>query len=163
MNLAASFVAYCVSGLSCPSFSAVPTSDLYCCVSCSSKTVGTVTQTFTYRFRSRSQSDFPLRLLELLPTVETKPVSHCRCVFRIVRPGETFSVPTHLPVQEFHRCQKTRTDAFAHFHLEHFTHQLFEIVRPVIWNVKDEVVSPSAHQVLPALRPSTSTAPPTFL
>ena len=33
MNLAASFVAYCVSGLSC----AVPTSDLYCCVSCSSR------------------------------------------------------------------------------------------------------------------------------
>ena len=28
--------AYCVSGLSCPTHSVVPTSDLYCCVSCSS-------------------------------------------------------------------------------------------------------------------------------
>ena len=37
MNLAASFVAYCVSGLSCPTYSAVPTRDQYCCVSCSSK------------------------------------------------------------------------------------------------------------------------------
>ena len=32
--------------------------------------------------------------------------------------------------------------AFADFHLEHFTHQLFEIVRPVIWNAEDEIVSP---------------------
>ena len=37
MNLAASFVACCVPGLSCPTYSAVPTSDLYCCVSCSSR------------------------------------------------------------------------------------------------------------------------------
>ena len=51
------------------------------------QTVGTITQTLTNRFRSRCYSDFPLRLLELLLTVETKPVSHCQCVFRIVRPG----------------------------------------------------------------------------
>ena len=98
MNLAASFVAYCVSGLSCPTCSAVPTSDLSCCVSCSSRPSAPSRKPFTYRYRPRCHSDFPLRLLELLLAVETKLVSHCQCVFRIVRPGETFSVPSHLPV-----------------------------------------------------------------
>ena len=37
------------------------------------QTIGTVTQTFTYRFRPRCHSDFPLRLLELLLAVETNP------------------------------------------------------------------------------------------
>ena len=46
------------------------------------------------------------------------------------------------PVQELHICQKSRADAFTDFHLEHFTHQLFEIVRLVIWNAEDEIVSP---------------------
>ena len=38
MNLADSSVVYCVSGLSCPKFSAVPNEDLRCCVYRSSKT-----------------------------------------------------------------------------------------------------------------------------
>ena len=61
-------------------------------------TVVTITQTFTNRFRSRCHSDFPLRLLKLLLTVETKPVSHCQCVFRIVRPRKNSSAfhPTFL-------------------------------------------------------------------
>ena len=37
MNLADSSVAYCVSGLSCPTVSAVPIKDLHCCVSRSSR------------------------------------------------------------------------------------------------------------------------------
>ena len=37
ISLLLSLYIYCVSGLSCPTFSAVPTSDLYCCVSCSSR------------------------------------------------------------------------------------------------------------------------------
>ena len=37
MNLATSFVAYCVSDLSCTTYSAMSISDLYCYVSCSSR------------------------------------------------------------------------------------------------------------------------------
>ena len=45
-------------------------------------------------------------------------------------------------MQELLGCQKSGADAFTDFHLEHFTQKLFEIVRPVIWNAKDEIVSP---------------------
>ena len=110
------------------------------------QTVRTVTQTFTHCFRTKCRNVLN-RLLELLLAVETKPISRCQCVFQVVRPRETFSVPCHFPVQELHGCQETRADAFTYFHLEHFTHQLFEVVRPVMWNAKVEIVSPTTKNV----------------
>ena len=124
MNLAASFDAYCVSGLSCPTYSAVPTSDLYCGVSCSSRPSAPSRKPLPTVFEPSATATFHVCLLELLLAVETEPVSHCQCVFRIVRPGETFSVPCHFSVQEFHWCQKTRADAFTDFHLEYSSHAI---------------------------------------
>ena len=77
MNIPASFVAYCVSGRSCPTYSAVPTSELYCCFLVI-QTASTVAQTFAHRFRTKCHSNVPLCLFELLLAIE--PVGHCQCV-----------------------------------------------------------------------------------
>ena len=86
----------------------------------------------------------------------------CQCVFRIVCPGETFSVLSHFLVQEFHGWQKTRADAFTDFHLDYFTHQLFEIVRLVIWNAENEIVSPVYTKCFQHCAPVQKMAPPHF-
>ena len=78
MNVAVSFVGYCVSSLSCPTYRVLPTMDLFF-----------VTQTFAHCFRTRGYRNVPLCLLKLLLAVETEP---------IVRPGEAFSVPCLFPV-----------------------------------------------------------------
>ena len=156
MNLAASFVAHCVSGLSCPTY-IVSTSDLHCCVSCSSRrsarspTVFDLGATVTFHFVCS----------ELFLAAETKPVSHCQCVFRILRPEKTFSVLSHLPVQEFHRCQKTRADAFTNFHLEQFTHHCSRS-SALSSGMQEMKPSRQCTPMLPALRPSINTAPPHF-
>ena len=74
---------------SCPTYSAVPTSDLYCCVSSDDRHVTKPLPTVDPVANVCSSCFLPLK----------PSSSHCQCVFRIVRPGETFSVPSHLPVR----------------------------------------------------------------
>ena len=121
MNLAGSFVAYCVSGLSCPTYSAVPTRDLYCWVACSSKP--------SAPSRKPSPTVFELGATETFHFMCYQPLLVCfsgRASWR-----NFFSVPCHFPVQELHSCQ-ARANTFTDFHREHFAHQFLKIICSVL-------------------------------
>ena len=124
MNLAASFVAYC------PTCSAVTTSDLYCCVSCSSSPSAPSRKPVPSVFDPGATVTFHFVCSRPLPVCVSDRASRrnllrstflCRNSTDVRNPG-----PMRSQI----------------FHLEHFTHQVFEIVRLVIWNAEDGFVSP---------------------
>ena len=142
VQLAASFVACCVSGLSCPTYSAVATRDPHCCVSCLSKLAAPSRKPLLTVFEPRATETFHFVCSSCFLLLKRNPAAIASvCFGSCVQEKPSAFHPTFL-MQEFHRCQKTRADAFTNFHLEHFTHQLLKIVCPVIWNAEDKIVSP---------------------
>ena len=151
MNLAASFVA------SCPTYSTEATSDSVLMRFLFIKTVGTVAQTFTNRFRPRCHSDFQLRLVDLLLTVETNP-SAIASVYSgsCVQEEPSAFHPTFL-------CRNsTDVKKPGPMRSQIFTLNTSRINcwRPSACQRWNGLLS--AHQVVPALRPSTNMAPAHF-
>ena len=79
------------------------------------KTVGTVTQTFTHRFRQGATVTFHFVCSSCFLPLKPNTSAIASVCFGSCVQDSAFH-PTS--VQEFHRCQKTRADVFTNFHLE---------------------------------------------
>ena len=127
--------------LSCPTCSAVPTGDLYCCVSCSPRPSARSRKPLPAVFGPGATVTFHFVCSSCFLPLKLNPSAIANvCFGSCVQEKPSAFHPTFL-CRNSTDVRKTRADTFTDFHLEHFTHQLFEIIGPVIQNAEDELVS----------------------